>query len=77
MVRPQRPIPGVQIVGYRLLGVTLVFCGVALFAAVLHTLSGSHLDVAEVLVLIFAGAMSGAFIWYGWYLIKQGAQNKR
>jgi hypothetical protein len=57
--------------------VTLVFCGVALFAAVLHTLSGSHLDVAEVLVLIFAGAMSTAFIWYGWYLIKQGAQNKR
>ncbi len=73
----QRPIPAVQIVGYRLLGVTLVICGVALFAAVLHALSGSHLGTAEALVLFFTGAMSAAFFWYGWYLIKQGAQKKR
>jgi Ni,Fe-hydrogenase I cytochrome b subunit len=77
MVRSQRPIPVVQIVGYRLLGVALIFCGVALFAAVLHTLSGSYRDVAEVLALMFGGAMSTAFFWYGWYLIKRGAQDKR
>jgi hypothetical protein len=57
--------------------VSLIVCGIAIFAAVLHTLRGSQLGVAEVLVLIFAGAMTTAFLWYGWYLIKQGVPDKR
>jgi FtsH-binding integral membrane protein len=59
-VRSRREIPAVQVVGYRLLGVSLIICGVALFAAVLHKLGGSQLGVTELLVLIFAGA-----IFYG------------
>ncbi len=62
----------VQIVGYRLLGIGIVISGLALFVAVLGKLRGSQLGVAELLVLIFAGAMTTAFLWYGWYLIKQG-----
>ena len=75
-MRSRREIPAVQVAGYRLLGVSLIICGIALFAAVLHKLGGSQLGVTELLVLIFAGAMTAAFLWYGWYLIKQGA-NKR
>ena len=76
-MRSQREIPAVQVAGYRLLGVSLIICGVALFAAVLHKLRGSQLGVAELLALIFAGAMTTAFLWYGWYLIKQGVRDKR
>jgi hypothetical protein len=56
--------------------VSLIICGIALFAAVLHKLGGSQLGVTELLVLIFAGAMTAAFLWYGWYLIKQGADKR-
>ena len=76
-MRSRREIPAVQVVGYRLLGVSLIICGVALFAAVLHKLGGSQLGVTELLVLIFAGAMTTAFLRYGWYLIKQGFPDKR
>jgi hypothetical protein len=75
-VRSRREIPAVQVAGYRLLGVSLIICGVALFAAVLHKLGGSQLGVTELLVLIFAGAMTAAFLWYGWYPIKQGADKR-
>jgi hypothetical protein len=57
--------------------VSLIICGVALFAAVLHSLGGPQLGITELLVLILAGAMTTAFLWYGWYLIKQGARYKR
>jgi hypothetical protein len=57
--------------------VSLIICGVALLVAVLHRLGGSQPGVWELLVLIFAGAMTTAFLWYGWYLIKQGARDKR
>jgi hypothetical protein len=77
VVRSRREIPVVQIVGYRLLGIGIVISGLALFVAVLRKLRGSQLGVAEVLVLIFAGAMTTAFLWYGWYLIKQGVRDKR
>jgi drug/metabolite transporter (DMT)-like permease len=73
----RREIPAVQVAGYRLLGVSLIICGVALFAAVLHSLGGPQLGITELLVLILAGAMTTAFLWYGWYLIKQGARYKR
>ena len=76
-MRSRREIPAVQVAGYRLLGVSLIICGIALFAAVLHKLGGSQLGVTELLVLIFAGAMTAAFLWYGWYLIKQGVRDKR
>jgi len=76
-VLSRREIPAVQAAGYRLLGVSLIICGVALLVAVLHTLGGSQPGVWELLVLIFAGAMTTAFLWYGWYLIKQGARDKR
>ena len=77
MVRSRREIPTVQVVGYRLLGIGVVISGLAIFVAVLHKLRGSQLGVAELLALIFAGAMTTAFLWYGWYLIKQGVRDKR
>jgi hypothetical protein len=77
VVHSRREIPVVQIVGYRLLGIGIVICGLTLFVAVLHRLRGSQLGIAELLVLIFAGAMTTAFLWYGWYLIKQGVRDKR
>lgn len=77
MVRSRREIPAVQVVGYRLLGIGLVVSGLAIFVAVLHKLQGSQLGVADLLVLIFAGAMTTAFLWYGWYLIKQSVRDKR
>jgi hypothetical protein len=77
VVRSRREIPTVQVVGYRLLGIGVVISGLAIFVAVLHKLRGSQLGVAELLALIFAGAMTTAFLWYGWYLIKQGVRDKR
>jgi len=75
-VRRQRP-PAVQTAGYRLLGVSLAICGLALFVEVLHKLSGSYLGIGEMLAIILAGAMSAAFIWYGWFLTKQGDHNRK
>jgi len=77
VVHSRREIPVVQIVEYRLLGIGIVICGLTLFGAVLHKLRGSQLGIAELLVLVFAGAMTTAFLWYGWYLIKQGVRDKR
>jgi hypothetical protein len=74
--RSQRPTPAVQIVGYRLLGLSVVISGLAIFAAVLHKLRGSPLGVAELLALILAGAMTAAFLWYEWWLIRQGVRDK-
>jgi hypothetical protein len=51
-------------------------CGVGLFVAVLHKLRGQQLGLTELLVLLFAGAMSTAFLWYGSYLFKQSVQDK-
>jgi len=65
-----RPLPTVQIVGYRLLGLSVVVSGLALFAAVLYKLRGSPLGVDEAPALVLAGAMSTAFLWYGSYLFK-------
>ena len=75
--RSQRQTPAVQIVGYWLLGLSVVISGLAIFAAVLHKLRGSQLGVAEVLALILATAMTAAFVSYGWWLIKQGVRDKR
>jgi hypothetical protein len=76
-MRSRREIPTVQVVGCRLLGIGVIVSGLAIFVAVLHKLRGSQLGVAELLALIFAGAMTTAFLWYGWYLIKQGVRDKR
>ena len=76
-MRSRREIPAVQVVGYWLLGVSLIVVGVALFVAVLYKLRGSQLGFAELLALIFGGAMTTAFLWYGCYLIKQGGPDKR
>lgn len=71
VLRSRREIPVVQLVGYRVLGIGIVISGLALFVAVLRKFRGSPLGVAELLALVFAGAMTAVFLWYGWYLIKR------
>jgi len=55
---------------------TVIFCGVATFAMVLHKLAGTRLVVADMPFMAFVIAFCGAFVAYGIFLLKQATRKK-